>query len=348
MTPFWYDLPADRIAARPVRPYDAAKLLAVNRKDQSLQSSVFYDLPKFLTSKDILVFNNSRVIKSRLFGRFEESGGELEVLILERTRKDNEILAKAMGRPLKRFKQGKILRFSPELIAQVKERIGSDTVSLRFSSSTSDISDALQRAALMPIPPYIRSGIADEEDELDYQTCFAKIDGAIAAPTASLHFTPELMQKITAVGISTEFLTLHVGRASFSTLWEPDQQELTQPGPERYRIDSALVERLQRARGSGGRVVAVGTTVVRALESMIRAQTQSEWIETELFITPGFKFELVDALITNFHQPGTTHLLLVEAFMGKELLEKSYNHALQNKMRFLSYGDGMLIEKRHC
>ena len=193
----------------------------------------------------------------------------------------------------------------------------------------------------MPIPPYIRGGKSDEQDTLDYQTHFAKAagNGSIAAPTASLHFTPELVATIKSKGIQMINLTLHVGLASFLPLWNDSVENLTPPGKEEFVVEESTWQTISNHKSTGGRVIAVGTTVVRALESRVREMEG----ETELFITPGFDFKMVDAMVTNFHQPATTHLLLVEAFIGKNLLRESYEYAIRNDFRFLSYGDGMLL-----
>ncbi len=340
MIPYWYELPPERIADRPVHPYHAAKMLVVNRERASLSDSTFLSLTEFLSPGDVMVFNDSKVLKSRLFGKFEDTGGEVEVLTLDQFRNGENIVAISLGRPLRRFREGRGIRFSADLRAVIEQRIGTDKVRLRFESVSKDVSAAFEECALMPIPPYIRGGVADKADDHDYQTCFAKVPGAIAAPTASLHFTPDLLTQIKQRGIQIEFLTLHVGRSSFSTLWEPGEERLLKPESERLEVSPELVSRLTAAKADGRRIIAVGTTVVRALES---AATGLSSGETELFIIPGFEFKIVNGLVTNFHQPGTTHLLLVEAFLGRELLEKSYNCALDQEYRLLSYGDGMLI-----
>ena len=203
----------------------------------------------------------------------------------------------------------------------------------------------------MPIPPYIRRGISDEQDRADYQTFFAANDGSIAAPTASLHFTPELFERIRARGAAVRFLTLHVGAASFLPLWHGDEDELRKPGAERFYYDPTVLTDCAAARARGGRVIAVGTTVVRALESHAAhahkgGDKSATLLSTELFITPGYQFALVDALVTNFHQPRTTHLLLVESLLGRARLQRVYEYALAHDFRFLSYGDGMFITGR--
>jgi len=315
---FHYDLPKDRIAQRPVYPYDRAKLLVVNRSGELIEK-VFYELDKLLTAKDLLVFNDTKVIKARYFGTLE-SGAEVEIVLEKKLSDDRWIV---FGSPMKKLKIGTMIIFSALMSAVVEDKTDSRTVLIRFIGK--------DEVGTMPIPPYIRDGRGDELDIKDYQTIFAKEEGSIAAPTASLHFTEDLVNRLINKGIKHTFLTLHVGTSSIFPVED-------KPGSERFLISDETIELVEKTKKQGGRVISVGTTTCRALESY-----GSKEGETDLFITPGYKFKYVDSLITNFHQPGTTHLLLVEALIGSELLEKSYNYALENEFRFLSYGDGMII-----
>lgn len=344
---FSYELPDHRIAQRPVYPYHDAKLLRIDRDSKQLSAAVFLDLPSMLQRSDLLVFNDTKVIPARFFGTLP-GGGAAELLLLERVAQAEGFQSwRCIGRPLKRFRVGSVITCAHSLCGEVLER-GSESAVVRFTCGAGDLAEVMNSAGVMPIPPYIRAGEGDERDRVDYQTHFALHEGSVAAPTASLHFTPELLANIRARGCAIEQLTLHVGSASFLPLWHDHSPELRAPGPERLRVNPQLVARLRAHRASGGRVIAVGTTVVRALESMARMSAKKSSAgsfadSTELFITPGFQFELVDAMVTNFHQPRSTHLLLVEAFLGRALLERSYRHALDNQFRFLSYGDGMFI-----
>lgn len=345
--PFCYELPAERIAQRPVEPYDQAKMLVVQRSHARLEESRFGSIASYLKPADVLVFNNTKVLPARLFGCFAEGGGEVEILLLECR---SESAWVCLGRPLKRFKEGRILEFANGLRAQVSERISSHHVLLDFSAPRGrSLKEEMRKAGVMPIPPYIRRGLGDAKDLHDYQTFFAQHEGSVAAPTASLHFTPELVDKIRALGCAIEFVTLHLGTASFLPLWnegEESEKAPAHPAEERGFFDADLIGRLQAARARGGRVVAVGTSVVRILETIARSDCSAPGVrdlKCDLFIEPGFEFRLVDCLVTNFHQPRTTHLLLVQAFMGKNLLDASYAYALQHDFRFLSYGDGMLV-----
>ena len=341
MNIFTYDLPPARIAQRPVHPYDSARLLVAQRHKRSLHESHFSSLTDSLRPGDVLVFNDTRVIPARLFGRLP-GGGEVEVLLHRKLASDSW---RCLGKPLKKLKPGTVIQFANGLLALAGSRLDQYEIELSFSSTHPDktAAELLASQGIMPIPPYIRGGKADDLDIADYQTFFAAREGSVAAPTASLHFTPELMDRIRALGCEVRFLTLHVGSASFLALSENGEGGLVPPGSERFRPDMELVQKALAVRAAGGRVIPVGTTAVRALESMAGAAADTEFAETELFITPGYPFKLVDAMFTNFHQSGTTHLLLVEAFLGREMLARAYEHALASDFRFLSYGDGMFL-----
>jgi len=274
--------------------------------------------------------------------RLSGSGGEAELLCLEALGRGEY---RCLARPMKRLRPGRRLLLGQGLSAEVIERLSDCELRVSFVCADGrSVENALAAAGLMPIPPYIRRGRADSGDVEDYQTFFARAAGSVAAPTAGLHFTPELCRAIEAKGCTIAYVTLHVGPASFLPLADGSGKELRHPGSERYVHSPELLQRIGAARAGGGRVVAVGTTVVRALESMIlREGGPAGPAATDLFIRPGFRFKAVDVLVTNFHQPRTTHLLLVEAFMGRALLEASYAHALGGGYRFLSYGDGMVI-----
>jgi S-adenosylmethionine:tRNA ribosyltransferase-isomerase len=346
--PFSYHLPDERIAQRPVYPYDAARLLVIHREEQWLTDSNFATLPQHLDASHLLVFNNTSVLRARLFGQEVQSEKPVEILLLEERSKGEWA---CLGKPAKRLEDGATLRFSESLRATVHTRLPDGRLIVSFAHNNCAASlDEIQAHAVMPIPPYIRDGKADTEDDVDYQTPFAEIPGSVAAPTASLHFTPTLRQALSAKRIQSETITLHLGAASFRPLYRENETfDPTQhrPSTERLLATPELLPRLQAHRAKGGKIVAVGTSVVRALESLARAnadpQLYERGIPTDLFIEPGFKFQLVDKLITNFHQPRTTHLLLVEALLGRTLLNSSYQHALDAGYRFLSYGDGMLI-----
>jgi S-adenosylmethionine:tRNA ribosyltransferase-isomerase len=341
LTPYSYELPEDRIAQRPVHPPESAKMLVYSRATGSIQHSVFRAIGDFLQPRDHLVFNNTRVIPARLFGRLEdETGYPVEVVLLE---EQGQHEWSALGFPMRKIRAATQVFFNEKLRALVLPSPVEDRLRVRFESSgLESVSDLINQHGTMPIPPYIRGGRGDEQDRVDYQSIFAEHAGSVAAPTASLHFTKELVSHlISERGCRVDNLTLHVGAASFQPIIV--QGALRPPGEERLNVSRQLLSRLRATRETGGRVVAVGTTVVRALESAVRSEDPDALRGTELFIQPGFPFELVDVLVTNFHQPRTTHLLLVEALVGRSALERIYREALDQGYRFLSYGDGMVV-----
>lgn len=362
LLPFTYQLPLDRIAQRPTLPYDRAKLLVFESSTSKINDLDFRSLTKLLKPTDLLILNNTHVSKARLLGRLP-NGGEAELLLIERLSLA-PLVYLAMARPKKKLKVGSVIRFNDQLKAQILDsssdsKVGEREVKALFLAPTDDISatdliSLIDEQALMPIPPYIRSGRSDQQDLKDYQSLFdrlavgrkaqaSSIGDSIAAPTASLHFTDSLVDELKQQGVEFEELTLQLGSASFLAL---DSQPNLRPGVEYYLYSTPLVKRINEHQG---RVIAVGTSAVRALESMLsRAVSREECIDgqsypTDLFIAPGYKFKRLDALITNFHQPATSHLLLVEAFIGRSALEKIYDHAVKSDYRFLSYGDAMLL-----
>jgi S-adenosylmethionine:tRNA ribosyltransferase-isomerase len=343
--PFEYQVPRERIAQRPVEPYDQARLLVVRRGGSCLTEAVFSDLTDYLDKQDLLILNNTRVIPARLNGKLASTEREVELLLVRQVEDDIWL---CLGKPLRRLKPGQRVLLAGGLEAEIGERAGSREILVKFSKQGQvSVEQSLLEVGSMPIPPYIRGGQADELDRRDYQSCFAEESGSIAAPTASLHFTPKLLGRIKEKGCGVAYLTLHVGTASFLPIYgDGVGGDLIAPAAERYRFPKSLSEEISERKAAGGRVIAVGTTVVRALESIAAtpaAECSDAYVETDLFIRPGYAFGLVDAVVTNFHWPGSTHLLLVQALMGRELLEASYQYALDHEFRFFSYGDGMLI-----
>lgn len=314
-------------------------MLVIDRAKGTLTDLQFLDLPDLLSKNDRLVFNDSKVIPARLFGVLDTPGGaEVELLLLERI---SDVRWVCIGRPLRKVRAVGRVRFGASLTATVVPELSTqERVTVDFETPEAcGVAAAIIAHGTMPIPPYIRGGRGDAQDLVDYQSIFAENPGSVAAPTASLHFNPDLMGRLTRdVGVSVSQLTLHVGSASFLPII--DNGVLRRPGIERFSVTPSTFEDIGTTRAAGGRVVAVGTTAVRALESGIRGDGSDT---TDLFITPGFEFKAFDSLITNFHQPGTTHLLLVEALLGRDLLAAAYEHALKSGYRFLSYGDGMFI-----
>ena len=332
---FHYELPIELIAQEPATPRSAARLLCLDRASGAIADRRFLELPGLLRAGDLLVFNDTRVVPARLYGA-KESGGRIEVLIdrvLDRTR------ALAMVRASKSPKPGARLALEGGINASVVGRHG-ERYELMFD--TDNLYKELDRAGHVPLPPYIhRPDTPVDRDR--YQTVYARSPGAVAAPTAGLHFDPPLLQALSATGVESAFVTLHVAAGTFQPL-RAQTIEGQRLHAERLQIDATACERVNRARAEGRRVIAVGTTSVRALESAARAgRLESVDGETDIFIYPGFQFQLVDALITNFPLPESSLLMLVCAFSGTERVLAAYRHAVGEGYRFYSYGDAMYI-----
>lgn len=337
---FDFDLPQDRIALRPARPRDAARMLVVDGADgQAFDDRVVRDLPALLRKGDVLVFNDTRVIPAQLEGRRGEAkiGATLHKRIdLRRWQ--------AFVRNAKRLRDGDRIEFGGDVTAIAEQRLPDGSFVLAFEGSE-PVEVLLERAGRMPLPPYIAGKRpTDEQDREDYQTLFAREDGAVAAPTAALHFTPELIAALDAAGIGRETLTLHVGAGTFLPVKAEDTDDHAMHS-EWGRIEPEVADRLNAARQSGGRVIAVGTTSLRLLESA----TGEDGVirpfagDTDIFITPGYRFRAIDGLMTNFHLPKSTLFMLVSALMGIERMQATYAHAIAQQYRFYSYGDSSLL-----
>ncbi len=335
---FDFELPPERIALRPARPRDAARMLVVPAQG-TFEDKGVRDLPNLLRAGDVLVFNDTRVIPAQLEGRRGEAriGATLHKRIdLRRWQ--------AFVRNAKRLRIGDVAEFGGGVTAIAEERL-TDGSFVLFFDGDEPVEILLERAGRMPLPPYIAGKRAtDARDREDYQTMFAVEDGAVAAPTAALHFTPELIAGLDAVGVGRETLTLHVGAGTFLPVKAEDTDEHTMHS-EWGRIEAEVADRLNGVRRSGGRVIAVGTTSLRLLESA----TGEDGIirpfsgDTDIFITPGYSFRAVDGLMTNFHLPKSTLMMLVSAMMGRERMMAAYDHAIANGYRFYSYGDSSLL-----
>jgi S-adenosylmethionine:tRNA ribosyltransferase-isomerase len=340
---FDFELPPERIALRPLEPRDAAWLLHVRSGGEITDHGV-RDLPKLLRAGDCLVFNDTRVIPAQLEGvRRTFKGDEARVGATLHKRIDLRRW-QAFIRNAKRLRPGDRIDFGHDVSAIAEARNEDGSFILGFEGSE-PVEVLLERAGRMPLPPYIANKRAvDARDLSDYQTMFAKKDGAVAAPTASLHFTPELMEQLTAAGISNERLTLHVGAGTFLPV-KTDDTDAHIMHSEWGQIDADTAARLNAVRAGGGRLIAVGTTVLRLLESAASegGHIQAFDGDTAIFITPGYRFKAVDGLITNFHLPKSTLFMLVSALMGLDVMQASYRHAIENGYRFYSYGDGSLL-----
>src|SRR6266581_914182 len=333
---FDYELPPELIAQHPSETRSGSRLLCVAA---SLADRRFLELPQLLAPGDLLVFNDTKVIKSRLFGH-KETGGHIELLI-ERVLSAHEALAQVhAGRAAK---PGSTLRLAGGLDLRVLGR-AEEFYHLRFPES-STVLELLERHGSVPLPPYITHA-PRSEDESRYQTLYARASGAVAAPTAGLHFDEPLLGSLAQRGVESAYVTLHVGAGTFQPVRVSNLAKHRMHG-ERYEIPAETVAAIEAARRRGGRIVAVGTTTARCLEASAAGHGApvAGDSETDLFITPGFEFRVVDRLITNFHLPRSTLLVLVAAFAGIERVRRAYSHAVEGRYRFYSYGDAMLVDK---
>lgn len=335
---FDFELPVERIALRPARPRDAARMLIV-RESGPFEDRGVRDLPQMLRAGDVLVFNDTRVIPAQLEGRRGDAkiGATLHKRIdLRRWQ--------AFVRNAKRLRPGNVAEFCGGVTAVAEERLADGSFVLFFEGEE-PVEVLLERAGRMPLPPYIAGKRdTDEQDRLDYQTMFAAEDGAVAAPTAALHFTPELIAALDAAGIGRETLTLHVGAGTFLPVKADDTADHAMHS-EWGRVERDVADRLNAARKAGGRLIAVGTTSLRLLESATGDDGMiGEFSgDTDIFITPGYQFRAIDGLMTNFHLPKSTLVMLVSALMGRERMLSAYRHAIENEYRFYSYGDSSLL-----
>jgi S-adenosylmethionine:tRNA ribosyltransferase-isomerase len=335
---FDFALPPERIALRPAVPRDSAKLLVV--RPDGLADRIVRDLPALLRPGDVLVFNDTKVIPAALTGHRIGRGGtspKIEALLHRRADAGRW---RAFVKPARRLRPGDRLRFADQFEACVEAKGEAGEVTLAFDLGGEALDAAIAAFGETPLPPYIAARRPpDAQDAHDYQTMFAREEGAIAAPTAGLHFTPQLMKSLQNAGIATEFITLHVGAGTFLPVKSEDTRE-HRMFPEWGEIDPATASRLKAARAAGGRIVAVGTTALRLLESSGLEPLRGE---TYVFITPGYRFRAVDLLFTNFHLPRSTLFMLVAAFAGLARMQQAYAHAIAHDYRFYSYGDASLL-----
>ncbi|MCW5735252.1 MAG: tRNA preQ1(34) S-adenosylmethionine ribosyltransferase-isomerase QueA [Enhydrobacter sp.] len=331
---FDFHLPPDLIAQRPASPRDSARLLDVT--GDALHDRTVRELPNLLQAGDLLVFNDTKVIPARLLGT-RASGGRVEALLIRQQGSDRWLV---FARPGKRLKVGDALTFGV-LGGRVAAKQDDGTIEIVFDRGGVDLMAAIEAAGAVPLPPYIRGGTADARDRTDYQTLFAKVDGSVAAPTAGLHFTPELMAALDAAGVRTASVTLHVGAGTFQPVRVADTDEHVMHS-EWGEVPQATADAIAAAT----RVVSIGTTALRLLESVARDGPMRAWAgETDIFITPGYRFQVVDMLLTNFHLPRSTLFMLVSAFAGLERMKRAYAYAIAGRYRFYSYGDCCLLRR---
>jgi S-adenosylmethionine:tRNA ribosyltransferase-isomerase len=343
LSEFDYELPPELIAQHPGERRDASRMLVLDRQKGGWSDSEFAAIPAHLKATDLLVVNNTRVFPARLIGRRDPTGGRVEVLLV---RELGPLTWEAMARPGHRLNCGARIRFGDgELKAEVLAELDDGLRVLRFESNE-PFDAVLERVGEVPLPPYIkRTSGSTEEDRERYQTVYASNKGAIAAPTAGLHFTESVLRQIREMGVQIVEITLHVGYGTFAPV-RTENVEQHRVSPERFEISSKAAKEINEARSEGKRVVAVGTTTTRALESSLNAAGQIATGKgiAEVTITPGYTFRVAGALITNFHLPQSSLLLLVCAFAGRDLAMDAYRHAVAARYRFYSYGDCMLIQ----
>lgn len=335
---FYYTLPENLIAQEPAEPRDSAKLMILNRKTGDITDSIFNQLPSLLKAGDLLVVNNSKVLPARLIG--ERKGQKACEVLLLRQIKEN--IWECLAKPGKKMREGDTISFGDgTLTATILETLQSGGKIVEFKHDASTIYEKLDAFGQMPLPPYISKQISNNDD---YQTVYAKELGSAAAPTAGLHFTPELLETLSEKGIGFTELTLHVGLGTFRPVQEDDVENHLMHS-EWYSIDEAAANKINETKKNGGRVIAVGTTSCRTLESVAQkyGKIQSASGDTDIFIYPGYEFKAIDGLITNFHLPESTLIMLVSAFCGYDATMNAYKQAVEKEYRFFSFGDAMLI-----
>ncbi|WP_315443386.1 tRNA preQ1(34) S-adenosylmethionine ribosyltransferase-isomerase QueA [uncultured Selenomonas sp.] len=337
---FDYELPEERIAQLPVEPRDSSRLMVLHPRDHTIEHHHFHQLGEFLEKGDVLIFNDTRVIPARLIGARENTGGKVEIFLLRQMDKNQW---EALVKPGKKVRVGSIIRFSEELSCEIIDHtdFGGRIVRFIYDGVFEEI---LDRLGSMPLPPYIHEKLEDQER---YQTIYSRVKGSAAAPTAGLHFTEGLMERLRSKGIQFGFITLHVGLGTFRPVHVETIEDHVMHR-EFYSVPAETAKLIQRARKDGRRIVAVGTTTIRTLEASAmrtgNVEAGSGW--TDIFIYPGYQFNVVDAVITNFHLPKSTLIMLISAFAGREFTLAAYRTAVEEQYRFFSFGDAMLIRSR--
>ena len=341
LSDFDYELPEELIAQTPVEPRNASRLMVLNPVKETIAHHHFYDLQSFLSVGDTLIFNDTRVLPARLIGRKEPTGARVEVLLLRRVEGDDW---EALVKPGKKALRGVTIRFGDALSCEVVGHtdFGGRMVRFHYQGIFEEILDRLGET---PLPPYIHEKLADRER---YQTVYSRASGSAAAPTAGLHFTPEQMQSLQAAGVHLGFLTLHVGLGTFRPV-KAERIEDHVMHSEYYAVSEETAKLIRDTKAAGKRVVAVGTTSIRTLESAAVGKNEiyGRSGETDIFIYPGYDFKIVDAIVTNFHLPKSTLLMLISAFAGREFTLRAYREAVREQYRFFSFGDAMLITRRN-
>lgn len=334
---FYYNLPQERIAQLPLADRSSSRLLRMNKESGEIEHKVFSDIVDMLGENDVLVINNTKVLPARIYGEKIGTNAKIELLL---TKRFNINTWEVMARPAKRIKKGAEIDFQGKLRAKVIEELEEGMRIVEFSYD-GVFEEILDEIGTMPLPPYIKEKLKDRDR---YQTVYANITGASAAPTAGLHFTPEILEKLESKGVQVEKVLLHVGLGTFKAV-TVDDVENHKMHSEYYKIEKDVADRINQAKKEGKRIICVGTTSVRTLESAaVGNELKNLEGDTEIFIYPPYKFKMVDALITNFHLPESTLIMLVSAFSTREKVLDAYNIAVSEKYRFFSFGDAMFIE----
>ena len=335
---FNYNLPENLIAQSPLKERRDSRLLIINPTKQTLQDSFFKQFTSHLSSNDLVIFNDTKVIKARLFGK-KLTGGKVELLIEQILDNTN---ATALIKTSKTIKSGMEVMIDKGVYLKIMSR-KNNLFHIRLNKGSFE--KLLKSYGHIPLPPYIQRE-DEEQDMIRYQTIYAKNEGAVAAPTAGLHFSQSDFKELNKKNIATAFLTLHVGSGTFQPVKVSDINDHIMH-EEVYYLDANIIDAIAKTKAKGGRIIAIGTTVLRALESAFAEEViKKDYNVTKIFIKPGFKFKVVDALFTNFHLPKSTLLMLISAFAGSKFTKKAYNHAIEKKYRFFSYGDAMFIEQK--
>ena len=334
---FYYELPEERIAQTPVEPRNSSRLMVLPRNGGEIKHKHFYDLPEFLKPGDCLVLNNTRVLPARLYGTREDTGAVVEFVLL---RQHGNKLWECLAGPGKKAKTGYKFKFSDKLTATVTDVLEDGNRMIEFACE-GDFFAVLDEVGQMPLPPYIKEKLKDKER---YQTVYSKDAGSAAAPTAGLHFTKEMLESIKAMGVNIAYVTLHVGLGTFRPVKVEDVTQ-HKMHTEHYYIPEEAAKTINETRKNGGRVICVGTTSCRTVESCAKKYGEIRECsgDTDIFIYPGFEFRCMDGLITNFHLPESTLIMLVSAFAGYDNVMNAYNTAVKERYRFFSFGDAMLI-----
>ena len=333
---FYYDLPQERIAQVPLKDRSKSRLLDFDKNTGEVRHRIFEDIVEDFGENDVLILNNTRVLPARMFGVKEETGAKIEILL---TKRMDLRTWEVMAKPAKRLKKGSRVRFSDRLCAEViqEHEEGLRILEFEYEGVFEEIIDEI---GTMPLPPYIREKLSDQER---YQTVYSKVKGSSAAPTAGLHFTNEILERLEKKGVQIEYVTLHVGLGTFKTVSVEDVENHTMHS-EYYRIEEDVAERINLAKAQGKKITCVGTTSVRTVESAaVDGRLEKLQGETQIFIYPPYEFKIVDALVTNFHLPESTLIMLISAFSDREKILSAYRIAVEEEYRFFSFGDAMYI-----